>query len=140
MSLGEVVIPAEEVRMGGATVRLRALSLAEISALFRTHASTLTRAWGVLAPLTQDEDPLQAQAAIMALVGESSDLIADVIATAADEPESKDIAARLPIEMQFRAAITIFRLTLGAADPQTILRDFQDAMGPAATLLAGTKH
>lgn len=140
MSLADVVIPAEDVSMGGTTVRLRALSLAEISALFRDHAGTLIRAWEALAPITQDDDPVQAQTAIMALVGQSSDLIADVISIAADEPQSRDIAARLTIEMQFRAAITIFRLTLGTEDPQAILRDFQEAMGPAATLLTGTKH
>lgn len=140
MSLREVKVPAENIRLGDVEVSLRALSLPEVSGLFRSHAGTLARAWDAFGPLIQDENPFQASTAVFALVGECSDLIADIIAIAADEPESRCFAAALPIEMQFRASITIFRLTLGSNDPQTILRDFQDAMGPAATLWAGTKH
>jgi hypothetical protein len=137
--LGDVVAPSEDVLLGGVTIRVRALTLKEISFLFKKHTSTISRTIEAFGPLFVSADPAQMMTAALAAIGECSDFVADAIAIAAGEPGQASQAAALPIEMQFRALITILRLTMGTADPNAVIRDFRDAIGPAAAAL-GTKH
>lgn len=58
-------VPAEEVNLGGAAVRLRALSLPEVSRVFRDHAATLAREWGAFGPLIRDFQEATGRAAAM---------------------------------------------------------------------------
>jgi hypothetical protein len=139
MSLADVVPPSEEVMMGAVTVCIRALSLKEVSSLLKKHTGTISRTAEAFGPLFVGANAVQIHTAALAALGECSDLVADAIAIAAGEPGKASQAAALPIEMQFRALIAIVRLTLGTADPNAVIRDFRDAIGPAAAAL-DTKH
>jgi hypothetical protein len=135
MSLADIVPPSEDVLMGAVVVRVRALSLKEVSVLLKKHSGVIGTTAEAFGPLFVGADPLQLYTAALAAIGECSDLVADAIAIAAGEPGEAPQAAALPIEMQFRALITILRLTMGTADPNAVIRDFRDAIGPAAAAL-----
>lgn len=137
MSLADIVVPSEIVPMGAASVTFRALTLNEVATLFKKHAGTVARIVEAFGPALVDATPVQLYTAALAAVGECSDLVADVIATAAGEPHLAAAAAALPIEMQLRALATIFRLTIGAEDPNLILRDLRAAVDAA---IVGTRH
>lgn len=131
MPLSDIHIPSEEVELGGAKVVLRALTLKQTSALLRSHISTLAKGWIAFGPMIQSGDPTNMQSGLLCLIAECADLIADIIATAAGEPEATEIVTRLPIDVQFRAAVTIFRLCAGGEDPKAVFQDFHEAMAAA---------
>jgi hypothetical protein len=139
MALSDYADPYADIPAGNTTIRVYGLNLASIGHLQQKHGEAFLNALTTFKGFFGSGDPKSVEYAIVALVCQMADLVADAIALGAREPGHADAASRLPLDVQIAAATQICLLTSSsgaftsnAADLQKLLRSF----GPPASSMA----
>lgn len=122
MSLSELQLPTEEIQIpGGGSFAVRGLAVADISSLFRHHGETLNRVY--VDRIEADDFDLAAVA--RELITTAPLAVAELIALAADEPETWKTVLRLPLPVQIRALEAIAALTF---ESEADVKNFVEAV------------
>jgi predicted membrane-bound dolichyl-phosphate-mannose-protein mannosyltransferase len=133
--LADLALPTEEINVGsGQTITVRGLSFLDVSTLFRDHAATLDKLYREHVVENREMPP--ADQVAKAILTESPDLVAHIIARANDEPESHPLVTRLPGITQINALLTIARLTFHSEDEMgKVLETVIEGAGVLSNLL-----
>jgi ParB-like chromosome segregation protein Spo0J len=116
MALKDFAIRKDKVSFQGGVLELRGLALIDVSVLVRNHMDELNRLLG-LYDNEQTRATALAEAAnfAIALVKESPQIVAQMIALASDEPDEIAVAERLPLPVQVEAMRKIIEMTFEEA-------------------------
>lgn len=112
MTLADIEVPTEEIRVGKGTFKVRGISFLDLSILISDNRADLDRVVDSFAGLKNDVDPNEF---LLKLVREMPSLVAKVIAYAADEPSADAKVLKFPVPVQLEAAKAIARLTFEEA-------------------------
>lgn len=130
MGLKDLQLPTASVEIPGGSFAVRGLSPVEIEQLVREHRATLGALFDQFkGQLANPEADLMASGA--ELLVQAPELMARVICMAADEPDSIDMAMRLPTSVQFAALGKIAALTF------TVEGDLGKLVATALTKIGG---
>lgn len=134
-SLADLKLPTTEVPVSdGQTLTVRGLSLTDISEIFREHAIVLEGLYQKHI-VAKDEMPPADQLA-KALMTEAPLVVAQLIASANDEPESDEIVGKLPIMVQANALTEVAALTFRSeAEVKELLEKLIQGSGVLSSLL-----
>lgn len=116
MALKDFAIRKDQVSFQGGVLEVRGLALIDIAVLIRDHLDELNRLFAMY-----DNEDTRATAITEAanfainLVKESPVIVAKMIALACDEPESLEVAERLPLPVQVEAMRKIIEMTFEEA-------------------------
>lgn len=131
--LGEVVIKTAKVSLGDDDyIEVRGISLADITDLFQRHTGPLTKAFDDFMDNRMPGvalDMAYVQGAIQDTLIDAPRLVGDLIATAMDEPENADHAAKLPTGVQIQALFAIAQLSI------TTEAELKKVIGVVTTLI-----
>jgi hypothetical protein len=112
--LSKLAFPSEVVHTSGGALELRSLSFADMTALYSRHAARAEEAFAMVMP----------------------EIVADVIAFAAGEPEMASVALRLSPPVQLEAIEKIAKLTFKSEeDAKKVLEGVVRMMNVATNLL-----
>ena len=113
MALSDLKLSSETVVTPGGEFSVRGLTIEDLTALFRRHSSVMS---GLFDRMVSDpEAALEVSAVLGArLLDEAPDLMVEVIAMAADEPERADVVRKLPFPCQVDALEKIGALTFAS--------------------------
>lgn len=115
MGLKDIKIRTRTVKISGESVALRGLSTADISFLIDAYGSTFTgQVDEAIATLSSGTGDLQGS--LTRALAIAPDLVADVIALAANEPDAVDIVKNLPAPDQLEALNVIGSLMFEEPD------------------------
>lgn len=133
-SLREVVTDTRKIDLNEEDyIEVRGLSLADITELFRRHTQVLTSKFDDIMAARQAGVPgIQmdvVQAVIEDTLTEAPSLVGDIIASAMDEPEAADAAARLRAGVQIQALMAIAELSI------TTEAELKKVLGVVTTLI-----
>lgn len=109
MSLKDLKLPQAVVEIPGGSFAVRGLSPAEIEHLVREHRATLGALFDQFKTQAGSEDDMIEAGA--GLLMEAPELMARIIALAADEPDAVEFALKLPTAVQLAALGKIAGLT-----------------------------
>lgn len=112
MTLAEIEVPTEEIRVGKGSFKVRGISFLDLSILISDNRADLDRVVDLFAGLKNDVAPDEF---LLKLVREMPTIVAKVIAHAADEPASHAKVLKLPVPAQLEAARAVARLTFEEA-------------------------
>ena len=117
MKLAEIKQQTREIQVHHDSFTVRGLTLAEIIALADRHAQPIASAIAphmtgdLNNPIPPKNDTALAFDMLNMVAGVAPDLLAEIIAIAADEPEAVNVAAQLPFPSQLEAILAIAELT-----------------------------
>lgn len=115
MGLNTFTPPSDTLTFPGGSVTLRGLGLDDLVKLVRKHGAQMRPLFAELtSKQTLDLADPSIDAVGMKLLDTAPDLMADVIAFSAGEPDSAAQAKMLPVGVQIEALEKVFRLTLEA--------------------------
>ena len=116
MALHDFTVVSEEVSFRGGRIALRGLALNDVSELVRNHLPELNKLFQLYDKEETREQALAESARFaITIVRETPIMVAKMIALAADEPQSVDIAGRLPLPVQVECIRKIIDLTFEEA-------------------------
>lgn len=116
MGLRDLSIPEEVVEIPGGSFAVRGLNVDDLSYLIRKHGPSMEKAYnGFMEKSAGSFAPEDVKDFLVPLVEYAPDLLAELIACAADDMEAAPIARRLPFPQQVDALEKIARLTFEAA-------------------------
>lgn len=139
MALSDFADPYADIPAGNTTIRVYALNLEAFGQLHEKHGQPFLDALASYKHLFGSGDAKAVEYTIVALICQMSDLMADVIALGAREPNQSEIAKRLPVDVQIAAATQVCCLTVQSGALATTATDLQillRAFGPTAGRLA----
>jgi len=116
MGLKDFQVPRDELQLpGGGSFTVRGLSYIDMRLLFNKHAAEMAAFFDLLSKGREQGQVAIEDAAVMAasMLNTAPALAADVIATAADEPDAFETVLLLPFPVQTEALSKIGRLTFG---------------------------
>lgn len=120
MSLRDFVISTRTIAIGGdQKFSVRALGFDDIQHFLVARGSLVEQALDLLGGIKDDADsadPEQMRAVGAKLLAALPDLAAEVIAVAADEPDTAPQARRLPAPVQLEALMAVYELTFSEPD------------------------
>ena len=128
-SLSQVVIPVEDVPISdGQTLTVRGLSYTDFSEVYVAHAAAAEEIAKMFTETKEGEFP-PFEDIVKKLITEFSDVAAEIIAIANDEPGQVAVAYRLPAVVQTRALLAVIRLTLHSqAEVKKIVQEITQGM------------
>lgn len=112
MKLTELGFATESVKLAKGDLTLRGLSLSDILSLYRANAEALRKLYTQVTLDTGQKLSLENESDVVALIAASApEIVAQIIAMAADEPTAVDVARRLAFPVQIEALEKIGKLT-----------------------------
>lgn len=139
MGLRDLKLPTETIQLPGGEFTVRGLSLSDISNLLRLHGEALEGVY-LESIVNSDDDPEAFNMAALArtVMQAAPMAIAQAIAQAADEPDTADMVARLPIPVQMDAIEKVLALTFHTEDDvKNVVGAVLRGSGAVQRLLAG---
>lgn len=132
MALSDLVIPSEVFAVGGTSISVRGLNVADIAHLYMTNKADVER----FAALWEASAGTVTQEFVSALLAELPDLVAKAIACACDEPASWQNARKLPGPTQVAVINAVGRLTFEGVGVKKFL---EVVVGLVQSMTAGVK-
>ncbi|ERP95694.1 hypothetical protein Q669_29435 [Labrenzia sp. C1B10] len=115
MSLKDYLVRKEEIPLGGGnSMQVRGLSAIDIGLIVARHRDAITQLVGQAADVTQGGKIGNMDVLIDVAMTQFPELVAEVICTAADEPEAHAEAMKLTLPIQLEAVYMIGNLTFEA--------------------------
>lgn len=115
MALRDYTQPSRTLTIPGGDFTVKGLSFNVLAGLFTDAKDEMMEAMGMYDGMASSGEVTN-EALGLALVKQFPKLVAKVIAYAADEPESEEQAAKLPLPIQLDALVTISDLTFSEPD------------------------
>lgn len=114
---------------------VRGLSTQDLTTAIRTHKDSLTKAFNLAEGRLEDDQSITEFG--MELMEQFPELVAQLIALAADIPDKAGEVIRLPVPIQFRLVTAIYELTI---EDTGGLEDFLDQVFAVLKRLRVTTH
>lgn len=112
MAIADFVLPTEEVQLpDGKSFAVRGISLEDVTILLSKHGAEMDGFYQQMSA-RQDQSAMEVG---LSLIGKAPDLVANIIAMAADEPALANVVKKFTIGVQQDALEKIAKLTFDAS-------------------------
>lgn len=115
MGLRDLKIPEEVVEIPGGSFAVRGLNTDDMAYLIRKHGASMEKAYASFADSNENFTPEDLKDFLVPLLEYAPELLAELIACAADDMEAVPVARRLPFPSQVDALEKIAQLTFEVA-------------------------
>lgn len=134
MSLRDIKLPTDTVRLADASFTVRGMSLSDLNLLLAAHEGDLDRVFTLIADMADDPENGEASVPelIRLVIRTAPTLCGVLIATAADEPDLTEVAMSLPVMTQYEALQKIAALTF--TEEGSLKKFLEVAVGQMASL------
>lgn len=130
MGLKDLTLPTETVELPGGKVSLRGLSVNDIQVMFIQNADTMTNLFNELVNTPSDPTDMLSGDVASRLLTKAPDMVAQIIAVSAGEPDEVEKVKMLPAPLQLEMLEKVGNLTFcmeGGVKKtlETVIRMFQ---------------
>lgn len=115
MALSDIVIPTQTLEYRGTKFTVHGVTANDVMRMLFEAERDVSRALDALDKI-KSGDEADAKETIVALLRETPELVARIIASAADEPDAWQTVLRLPVSVQAEALAAVWTLTFEEPD------------------------